>query len=48
MLFQNGALFDSLTVFENIAYPLVEHKWGDEVQRAHRVKKYWKWLACRD
>ncbi|MBF0103782.1 MAG: ABC transporter ATP-binding protein [Deltaproteobacteria bacterium] len=25
MLFQNAALFDSMTVFENIAFPLVEH-----------------------
>lgn len=25
MLFQGAALFDSLTVFENVAYPLVEH-----------------------
>lgn len=24
-VFQNGALFDSMTVFENIAYPLQEH-----------------------
>jgi phospholipid/cholesterol/gamma-HCH transport system ATP-binding protein len=24
-VFQNGALFDSMTVFENLAYPLVEH-----------------------
>lgn len=24
--FQNGALFDSMTVFENLALPLVEHK----------------------
>jgi phospholipid/cholesterol/gamma-HCH transport system ATP-binding protein len=23
--FQNGALFDSMTVFDNVAYPLVEH-----------------------
>ena len=27
MLFQQGALFDSLTVGENIAYPLREHRW---------------------
>ena len=39
MLFQNGALFDSLTVAENIAYPLIEHKWGDEEQRAKRVSE---------
>ena len=24
--FQNGALFDSMTVFENLAFPLIEHK----------------------
>ena len=26
MLFQQGALFDSLTIAENIAYPLIEHR----------------------
>jgi phospholipid/cholesterol/gamma-HCH transport system ATP-binding protein len=26
MVFQGAALFDSMTVFENIAYPLIEHK----------------------
>lgn len=25
MLFQGGALFDSLTVYENVAYPIIEH-----------------------
>jgi len=25
ILFQDGALFDSMTVFENVAFPLVEH-----------------------
>src|SRR5882757_2882743 len=25
MLFQSGALFDSMTVFENVAFPLREH-----------------------
>ena len=39
MLFQNGALFDSLSVAENIAYPLVEHKWGNEEKRAQRVSQ---------
>ena len=30
MVFQGAALFDSLSVFENIAYPLREHReWGD-------------------
>ena len=31
------ALFDSMTVAENISYPLVEHDWGDEASRAARV-----------
>jgi phospholipid/cholesterol/gamma-HCH transport system ATP-binding protein len=31
MLFQSGALFDSMTVFENVAFPLREHtKLGEE------------------
>jgi phospholipid/cholesterol/gamma-HCH transport system ATP-binding protein len=30
MLFQNGALFDSLSVFENIAYPLRERGVNDD------------------
>jgi phospholipid/cholesterol/gamma-HCH transport system ATP-binding protein len=29
MLFQSGALFDSLTVRQNIEYPLREHGWTD-------------------
>lgn len=35
-VFQDGALFDSMTVFENVAYPLIEHTdlSPDEVQRA--------------
>ncbi len=36
MLFQSGALFDSMTVFENIAFPLREHTEmsEDEIERA--------------
>jgi phospholipid/cholesterol/gamma-HCH transport system ATP-binding protein len=31
MIFQSAALFDSLSVFENVAYPLREHmKWPEE------------------
>jgi phospholipid/cholesterol/gamma-HCH transport system ATP-binding protein len=37
MIFQSGALFDSLPVFENIAYPLREHRRLDEGQLAQRV-----------
>jgi phospholipid/cholesterol/gamma-HCH transport system ATP-binding protein len=40
MLFQSGALFDSMTVFENIAYPLREHTEmaEEEIERAVREK----------
>lgn len=37
MLFQSGALFDSLTVEQNIEYPLREHGWGDEDEMDARV-----------
>ena len=39
MLFQGGALFDSLTVGENIQYPMIEHKWGDKPKREKRVSE---------
>ena len=39
MLFQGGALFDSLTVGENIQYPMIEHKWGDKPKRENRVSE---------
>jgi len=37
MLFQGGALFDSMNVFENIAFSLREHTSGTEEQIAARV-----------
>ena len=37
MLFQGAALFDSMTVEENIKYPLIEHGWGDENTMNQRV-----------
>ncbi len=37
MLFQSGALFDSMTVFENVAFPLREHTDRDEDSVAARV-----------
>lgn len=39
MLFQGAALFDSLTVFENIAYPLREHLSLSEVEIRSRVSE---------
>jgi len=37
MIFQSAALFDSLSVFENVAYPLREHRRWPEEQIAQRV-----------
>lgn len=38
-VFQNGALFDSLTVEENLAYPLIEHTRLNEKQIHSRVEE---------
>ena len=38
MLFQSGALFDSMTVFENIAFPLREHTELADDEIADRVR----------
>lgn len=37
MLFQGSALFDSMTVYENVAYPLREHTRSSEAEIAERV-----------
>jgi phospholipid/cholesterol/gamma-HCH transport system ATP-binding protein len=39
MVFQGAALFDSMTVFENIAYPLREHTDLDDDQIVQRVRE---------
>jgi phospholipid/cholesterol/gamma-HCH transport system ATP-binding protein len=39
MLFQSGALFDSLDVFDNVAYPLRERRELDEEQVAATVRE---------
>ncbi len=39
MLFQGAALFDSLTVFENIAYPLQEHSKMSRLEIRRKVKE---------
>jgi phospholipid/cholesterol/gamma-HCH transport system ATP-binding protein len=31
MVFQGAALFDSMSVFENVAFPLVEKRWRDRI-----------------
>lgn len=38
MLFQNGALFDSMTVADNVAFPLREHGEKDEAVVARKVE----------
>ena len=37
MLFQSGALFDSMNVFENIAFPMRQHRQLEEDEVAERV-----------
>jgi len=39
MLFQSGGLFDSMTVFENVAFPLREHTETAEDELARRVEE---------
>jgi phospholipid/cholesterol/gamma-HCH transport system ATP-binding protein len=39
MVFQGAALFDSLTVYENVAYPLREHTQLDEEEIEARVRE---------
>lgn len=39
MLFQDGALFDSMTVFENVAFPLKERGIRDEKILQHKVSR---------
>jgi phospholipid/cholesterol/gamma-HCH transport system ATP-binding protein len=39
MVFQGAALFDSLTVFENVAYPLREHTELEDDEIEHRVRE---------
>lgn len=36
-VFQGGALFDSMTVFENLAYPLIEHTELNDQEIANRI-----------
>jgi phospholipid/cholesterol/gamma-HCH transport system ATP-binding protein len=38
-VFQDGALFDSMTVFDNLAYPLLEHSQLTEEEIRIRIKK---------
>ncbi|MCM2323966.1 MAG: ATP-binding cassette domain-containing protein [Oligoflexia bacterium] len=39
MLFQNSALFDDMTIFDNVAFPLREHTAMSETEIARKVKE---------
>jgi phospholipid/cholesterol/gamma-HCH transport system ATP-binding protein len=45
MVFQGAALFDSMTVYENIAYPLREQFSLEEDDIAHRVAQKLEWVG---
>lgn len=38
-LFQGAALFDSMTVFENVRFPMLEHEIGTENKQRRRVRE---------
>lgn len=46
--FQSGALFDSVSVFENVAYPLFEHTKLKESEIETRVMEILKMVAMED
>jgi len=48
VLFQHGALFDSLSVRQNIAFPLVEHTNLDREQRRQRVRQVLRLVGLSD
>jgi len=48
MLFQEGALFDSMTVYENVAFPLVYHKSASGKEIDRRVSAYLDLVGMRE
>ncbi len=48
MLFQNAALFDSMNVFENVAFPLVEHSDLTESKIRDRVHEVLELVGLKD
>lgn len=48
MLFQGGALFDSLTTEENIDYPMREHGWGTPASRDARIDEVLEMVGLPD
>jgi phospholipid/cholesterol/gamma-HCH transport system ATP-binding protein len=47
-LFQQGALFDSLSVGDNVAFPLVEHGIGDAASREQRVRRVLRMVGLEE
>ncbi len=45
MLFQSGALFDSLDVLENVAFPIREHERANEEEVRERVAAALEWVG---
>jgi phospholipid/cholesterol/gamma-HCH transport system ATP-binding protein len=48
MLFQEGALFDSMTIFDNVAFPLVYHKTVSGREIATRVEMFLDLVGMSD
>ncbi len=48
MLFQGAALFDSMTVGENVSFPLLEHTTMNEAQIRERVKECLALVGLKD
>jgi|HubBroStandDraft_3_1064219.scaffolds.fasta_scaffold28630_3 phospholipid/cholesterol/gamma-HCH transport system ATP-binding protein len=48
MLFQSGALFDSMTVFDNVAFPLREQRSLGEAEIAAKVREKLEMVRLRD
>jgi phospholipid/cholesterol/gamma-HCH transport system ATP-binding protein len=48
MLFQEGALFDSMDVYENVAFPLMYHKYGSAKEIERKVHAYLDLVSMRD
>lgn len=48
VVFQEGALFDSLSVYENVAFPLYEAGERDEVQTERRVRQVLGFVEMED
>lgn len=48
MLFQSAALFDSMTVFSNVAFPLVEHTTMTDREISNRVHEVLELVGLKD